>query len=89
MKPTVRSFKGPVLALAAVALCVVAGSAPAAAQSERCMDLYGRVMALYQTVPYSPEYSRMANYYSSRCVVGGPSANPDYPDPYQRPYPWH
>jgi hypothetical protein len=88
MKATVRSFKGPI-AFAAVALCAAAGSAPAAAQSERCTDLHGRVIALYQTAPYSPEYGRMANYYSSRCLAGGPSAGPGYPGPYQNPYPWH
>ena len=89
MKSTVRSFKEPVLAFAAVALCVVAGSVPAAAQSERCTDLYGRVIALYQTAPYSAEYSRMANYYSSRCLAGGPSASSSYYGQYQNPYPWH
>jgi hypothetical protein len=88
MKSTERSFKGPVFAFAAIALCVVAGSAPAAAQSGRCTDLYSRVMSLYQTAPYSPEYSQMANYYSSRCLVGGQSASPGYPGPYRTPYPW-
>ena len=86
MKPTERSFKGPVLAFATVALCIAASSVPAAAQSERCTDLHGRVIALYQTAPYSPEYSRMANYYSSGCLAGGPSAGPDYPA-YQTPNP--
>jgi hypothetical protein len=89
MKPTVRSFKGPVLAITAVALCIVGGSVPAAAQSERCTDLYGRVVALYQSAPYSPEYSQMANYYSSRCLAGGPSAGPGYPGFYQNTQPWH
>ena len=88
MKPTARSFKRPVLAFAAVALCVAAGSVPAAAQSERCTDLYGRVIALYQAAPYSREYSRMANYYNSRCLAGGPSVGPGYPGPYQNA-PWH
>lgn len=88
MKPTVSSFKGPVLAFAAAALCIAAGSGPAAAQSERCMDLYGRVIALYQTAPDSFEYGRMANYYSSRCLAGGPSAGPGYPGPYQNSQPW-
>jgi len=89
MKPNARSFKGPALALAAIALVVAAGSTPAAAQSERCTHLYGRAMALYQAAPYSNEYSQMANYYTSRCLAGSPSAGPGY-DPYQRnPYRWN
>jgi hypothetical protein len=89
MRSNTKRLRRPALASALIALCVAAGSAPSAAQSERCTDLYSRVMVLYQTGPYSPEYSRMANYYSARCLVGGPSADPGYPDPYQRPYPWH
>jgi hypothetical protein len=85
MKPNAKSFKRPVIAFAAAALCVAAGSAPAAAQSERCADLYNRVMGLYQTAPYSPEYSRISAYYNSRCLTG-PSAGPAYPTPYQAPY---
>jgi hypothetical protein len=87
MKPNAKSFKRSALAFAAVAFCIAASSAPAAAQSERCTDLYNRVMALYQDAPYSPEYSRVADYYSSRCLAGGPSASPGYFGPYQRPYP--
>jgi hypothetical protein len=89
MKPNGKSSKTLALAFGVIALCAAAGSAPAAAQSERCTDLYGRVMALYQTAPYSAEYNRVANYYSSRCLAGGPSAGAGYNGPYQSPYPWH
>jgi hypothetical protein len=85
MKPNANSFKRSAIAFAAVAFYVVAGSAPASAQSERCTDLYGHVMGLYQTAPYSPEYSRLSAYYSSRCLMGS-SAGPAYYAPYQAPY---
>jgi hypothetical protein len=87
MKPNAKSFRWLAVATTAVALCVAAGSVPAAAQSERCVDLYNRVIALYQTAPQSYEYNRMASYYGARCLAGGPSASPGYSGPYQRPYP--
>ncbi len=76
----------PTMTIAAAALCIAAGSAPALAQSERCADLYGRVMTLYQTAPYSPEYSRFSAYYSARCLAG-PSAGGAYPTHFQAQYP--
>jgi hypothetical protein len=85
MKPNLRSLKRPAIAFAVGALCLAAGAPPAAAQSERCVDLYNRVMALYQTAPQSYEYNRVANYYSGRCLTGS-SPIPGYPGPYQRPY---
>lgn len=71
------SLKPPAIMLAAVALCAAAGSAPALAQSESCLDQYNRVTALYQTAPLSPEYSQMAAAYSARCVPGA-AAGPAY-----------
>jgi len=71
------SLKQPAIMLAAVALCVAAGSAPVLAQSEGCLGQYNRLMALYQTAPLSPEYSQMAAYYSARCLAGA-SAGPAY-----------
>ena len=85
MKPNTKSFRRLALATTAVAFCIAAGSAPVAAQSEHCVDLYNRVMALYQTAPQSYEYNRVASYYSARCLVTGPLARPGYSGPYQRP----
>ena len=68
------SLKQPVIMLAAVALCAAAGSTPALAQSESCVDQYNRVAALYQTAPLSPEYSQMAAAYNARCLTGVPVA---------------
>jgi hypothetical protein len=68
------------IATTTVALCVAAGSAPAAAQSGHCVDLYNRVMALYQTGPQSYEYNRMASYYSPRCLAAGPQPARAIPD---------
>ena len=88
MSSNTKLFARPILAFAVVSLCAAAGTVPAAAQSERCTDLYGDVMALYQTNPYSPDYAQAANYYSSRCLAGGPSNRSTYSTPYRSPYPW-
>jgi hypothetical protein len=51
-----------------------------------CADMYGRVMALYQTVPLSPAYNQMAAAYSASCLAGT-SAAPVYLQTYvQAPY---
>ena len=68
------SLKQPAIMLAAVALCAAAGSAPALAQSESCVDQYNRVTALYRTAPLSPEYSQITAAYNARCVAGAPAA---------------
>ena len=70
------SLKQPAIVLAAIALCAAAGSAPALAQSESCVDQYNRVTALYQTAPLSPEYGQMAAAYSARCLAGVSAAPP-------------
>lgn len=83
------SFKRPAIVLAAVALCVAAGSAPVSAQSPNCVDLYNRLMELYQVAPQSPEYGQMSAFYSATCLAG-PTAGPAYPGPYpyyQQPVP--
>jgi hypothetical protein len=61
------SFKRPITAVAAAALCVVAGSASVSAQ-ENCGFLYQRVMEAYQA--QSPYYSRIVNHYNARCLSG-------------------
>ena len=81
------SLKRAVVVLVSVTLCAVESALPASAQYESCVDTYNRVMALYQSAPYSPEYSQLSAYYSSRCL-GGPVAGPAYPapGPYPGPY---
>ena len=70
-----------VIAGAAGALLIAAGSLPAAAQYapyENCGDLYNRTMATYQTYgPQSPQYAQMLDYYGARCLAGS-SAPPVY-----------
>ena len=40
--------------------------------SVNCVDLYNRVMAVYQTAPLSPEYNQMAAAYSATCLASAP-----------------
>lgn len=79
------SLKQPSIIIAAAALSVALGSAPASAQ-ESCGNLYNQVMRTYQTQgPQSQQYASVSNYYSERCLSGS-SAAPSYPYPYQAPY---
>ncbi len=87
MESTSILLKRPATLVAAVALCVAAGSVSASAQSENCVDLYNRVAGIYQTAPYSAEYSQMNAYYNSRCLTAR-SAGPAYPGPYYAQYPY-
>jgi hypothetical protein len=75
------SFKRPITAVAAAALCVVAGSASVSAQ-ENCAFMYQRVMEAYQA--QSPYYSRMINHYNARCLSG--SSQPAWGDDYRQHY---
>lgn len=73
------------MAVAAVALGIAASAAPATAQTaERCADLYGGVIALYQTAPFSADYTRASAFYAGRCLTnsaGGPAAVAPYQVP--------
>jgi hypothetical protein len=62
------SLKQSTIAMAAAALCAVAGSASVSAQ-ENCTFMYQRVMEAYQT--QAPYYSHMLNHYNARCLSGG------------------
>jgi hypothetical protein len=73
------------LAAAVVVAVGAAGSAPASAQSPNCVDLYNRVMAVYQTAPLSPEYNQMAAAYGATCL-GGAAAAAAYPSYYPQYY---
>ena len=64
------SLKQAAVALAAVAFCTLQVSSPASEQYESCAGIYSRVMALYQTAPYSPDYNQLSASYSSRCLGG-------------------
>ena len=79
------SFKQPAIVAAAAILCVAAGSTRVSAQAPNCVDLYNRVMAVYQTAPLSPEYNQMAAAYSATCLAGA-SAAPAYPAYYPQYY---
>ena len=78
------SLKKPAIAIAAVALFTVAGSASVSAQ-ENCGFQYQRVMQAYQT--QSPQYGQMLDQYNARCLSG--SSNMPYQTPYayQQPMP--
>ena len=71
------SLKKPAIAIAAVALFTVAGSASVSAQ-ENCGFQYQRVMQAYQT--QSPQYGQMLDQYNARCLSGASNM------PYQTPY---
>ena len=80
-------FKQPAIVLAAAVLCAAADPTPVAAQQPvNCVDLYNRVMAVYQTAPLSPEYNQMAAAYSATCLAGASAARA-YPAYYPRYYP--
>ena len=68
------SLKLAALAGAIVVLCTSIDPAPVAAQAVNCADMYGRVMALYQTAPLSPAYIQVAATYSASCLAGRPAA---------------
>jgi hypothetical protein len=71
---------------AAVTLGISVSAAPAVAQStERCTDLYNRVIELYQAAPFSTEYGRTSAYYVGRCLTSS-AASPAVAAPYQVPY---
>jgi hypothetical protein len=63
------SLKLVALVGATLALCA-SNPAPVAAQGVNCTDIYGRVIALYQTAPQSPEYSQTAASFSASCLAG-------------------
>ena len=85
MSSNTRLLKRGAMAVAAVALGVAASAAPAMAQPvERCADLYSGVIALYQTAPFSAEYTRASAFYAGRCLTNsaaGPAAVPPYRTP--------
>jgi hypothetical protein len=85
MRKIFTPLKLPALVLTAVTFSAVVTSAPASAQTERCVDLYGRVMAFYHADPYSPEYARISTHYSRRCL--GPPSAAAYPGQYPAQYP--
>jgi len=66
------SFKQPLIAIAAAALCVVVGTASASAQ-ENCGAFYNRMMQAYQSDAQSPRYAEMLNHYNARCLSGSSS----------------
>ena len=66
------SFKQPAIAIAAAALCVVAGATSAPAQ-ENCGALYSGIMQDYQFGAQSPRYAEMLNHYNERCLSGSSS----------------
>ena len=70
-------LKQPAIAIAAAALCVVAGSASLSAQ-ENCGFMYQRVMEAYRA--QSPYYSRMVGRYNAGCLSGSsqPAWGGDY-----------
>jgi hypothetical protein len=43
-------------------------------------------MAVYQTAPYSPEYSQISARYAARCLSGASPGPAAYSAPYQAPY---
>ena len=62
------SLKLAALAGVTLALCA-SNPAPVAAQGVNCTDIYGRVIALYQTAPQSPAYDQTAAAYSASCLA--------------------
>jgi len=80
------SLKQRAVVLAAAIFCVAAGSTRVVAQTTNCVDLYNRVMAVYQTAPLSPEYNQMAATYGASCLAGAAAAAPAYPSYYPQYY---
>ena len=81
------SLRHAALGAATLALFAAAVSAPAAAQTGNCNDIYNQVMAVYRTAPLSPEYSQLASAYSAGCLTGATAA-PAYPgQAYRAPAP--
>ena len=61
------SLKQPTIAIAAVALFAVAGSASVSAQ-ENCRLMHHRVMEAYHQ--QSPHYRQILNHYKASCASG-------------------
>jgi hypothetical protein len=76
---TAMPLKHTALAAAIFAACAAVNPPPAAAQVPNCLDMYNRVMQLFQAAPQSPAYAQMAAAYSANCL--GPAAGPAYPPP--------
>ena len=69
-----------------LALCVGFDAASAEAQAVNCIDLYNRVLEIYRSTPFSPEYNQIAAAYGANCLAGTSAAPANYPPNYQPTY---